>query len=65
MIATAIYNRRDISEFIVGKVVENQDQTLIGHVVGLSMNAFNEVIVVVRWCNDTEYAVHPTNLRHL
>ncbi len=62
----------DYSQFTIGRVVRDKRPAThcvpgrLGHVKGFSVNEYeggNEVIIMVRWCDDYEdIAIHPSNV---
>lgn len=56
------YNKQSIAQFSVGRVVEHFLTYDVGHVTGVGLNPYNEVLVVVGWANGEEQAIHPTHI---
>ena len=56
-------------EFRIGTVVSKEpkggnmkEEPLLGHITGFDRSIYGEAVIVVKWCDGTERAVHPGNL---
>lgn len=54
-----------LSECNIGTIVKtiyHPDEQIVGHIVGLTINAAHQVVPVVRWANGIEKAINAYNL---
>jgi hypothetical protein len=64
-----MYAPNNIRKFKLGRVVQlringpDPSNIIVGHVVGFSLSAANEVLVRVLFADDNEKELHPSKLR--
>jgi len=61
------YNMLDWGKFTLGRVVQLRTATdsYLGHITGfklVELDTYFDTVVMVKWCDGQEYAVHPTDV---
>jgi hypothetical protein len=67
-IAPCMTVKESPEEFWLGRVVSEQEPPILGtrprlgHITGFSRNFYDEIVIVVKWCDGQEYPTHPANV---